>query len=175
MNFADYKCLESLLIDGNKIAMESKSDFQKVDPKEGSTIQIKFLNKTFDVKVAYGSSYEKDGWTLGNINILKKQAAAINKILPMINDLSLKHKSDIIKAIQKDAKDYYGKELPDDLNVFDYFVPKEIYVPNRYTRKNDRIIGIIDPRYKFDPEHGAGIEFTNEKYTNGPIQSDYFY
>ena len=29
MEFVDYKCLESLLIDGNKIAMESTEDYQK--------------------------------------------------------------------------------------------------------------------------------------------------
>ena len=165
MEFVDYKCLESLLIEGEEIAMESEADFQKVSPKDESTIQIKFLNKTFNVKVVYGTSYEKDGWTIGNINILKKQAAAINKIIPMINDISLKHKSDIIKAIQLDAKEIYGKDLPDDLNVFDYFIPKTIYAVNTDNNKDKgkRIIAIMDPRYKLDPEHGAGIEFTNEK------------
>ena len=45
MEFVDYKCLESLLIDGNKIAMESIEDYQK--------IKVNFFNKVWNnVKVS---------------------------------------------------------------------------------------------------------------------------
>ena len=178
MKFTDYKCLESLLIEGEElIAIESTEDYQKVNLKDNSTIQIKFLDKQFSVKVSYGTSYKSDGRTIGNPKTIKKQENAIKKLIPVLNKLSLENKSDIIKTIQRDAKEIYGKDLPDDLNVFDYFIPKTIYAVNTDNNKDKgkRIIAIMDPRYKLDPEHGAGIEFTNEKYSNGPIQSDYFY
>ena len=154
-------------------ATEAEADFYKVNPKYGSKIQIKFLDKTFTVEVVYATSYEKDGNTIGNLEILKKQANALRKILPVLNKLSLEYKSEIIKDIQRDAKIYPGEELPDDLNVFDYFVPKHIYVDNpSYNKNGDRIIAIMDPHYKFDPEHGAGIGFKNEKEFCGLAQED---
>ena len=155
-------------------ATEAESDYQKVSPKYGSTIQIKFLNKSFSVKVVYATSYEKDGRTHGNIEILRKQADALRKILPVLNKLSLENKEKIVKAIQRDAKEYPGKDLPDDLNVFDYFVPRQIYVENLYYKDNERRVVIMDPNYKCDPEHGAGIGFKNEEYSGGLVQADYY-
>lgn len=155
----DSKVLESLMIPDYEIANESLSD--------NSTCTITFLNKKFNVKISYGASYKEDGNTLGNPDVIKIQEVAIKKIIPMINRLSLGIKDKLIQMIKEDA-DAIDYELPDNFDPLDYFKPSIIQAESYYKKDipKDRKVIIISKNYKLDPEHGAAIEFINERYSN---------
>ena len=166
MEFVDYKCLESLLIEGKDLIATEWNGF--ITEK----VLVNFFNKQWEVSVWYNLPEDR----------LEEGKKALNNFLKKSSSISSKIESQFCKEVMNLG--YY-----EDL-VEDNMVPKKLtkyseipeltlgYIEVTYTYKSKSIVVCPSGGFEIDPEHGWAIALLKNKWIghlsdDGAIHNEY--
>lgn len=167
MAFVDYKCLESLLIEGADLIANEKLAFI-----EDTAKNVSYFGKKWNCNVYLNVPEER----------VDEAKAALNKFLSASSSLSSKYESWMINQIKNNP--YFEFAVED--NVVPKNISKYIDIPDlrlndievSTTYRTKKMVVIISGGYAIDEEHGWAIAFVNNKVIgnlseSGSIHNEY--
>ena len=168
MNFVDYKCLESLLIEGKELSIANEKNAWIEDNAKN----VSYFGKKWNCNTYINVPEER----------VDEAKAALNRFISASNSLSTKYESWMINQIKSFS---WFDDLVDEKvitkNISKYtdisdLTLCDIEVATTYRTK--KIVVIISGGYAIDEEHGWAIAFINNKPVgklseSGSIHNEY--
>lgn len=159
-NFVNFKCLESLLIEGEELKIANENTTLP-------TVNINFFNKDFSKILIHNDT----GIKTPEMN--KRVVNAVNSFLTKSKSISSRIEKkfcDLCRKSYNEDRNYFTKLGMSDCSSYADFPTltiKSITAQlEKYKDDSSNIIVVLQGEYTLDPEHGFSIGFINGKFLN---------